>query len=183
MAPEVVAGPCNNAGRASLLNLILPGGGLIAIGALLPGVLVGLAFAASANFALIAILLFPADFTRAYQALGIGLAVGCYLGAQIRLLTTIRARRRAAAARHRRQQLWHARELLERGEHGAALQVLSSLADTYADDLLVAYRLAQALSLAGSVHAARSAWERVRRLDRHGIYREQTRARLAHPPR
>ena len=79
-------------GWAAALNLLLPGGGLILVGAPWSGLLIGLAFTACANFALAAVLLFPDSFSPTHQALGTGLAAGAYLGAQIRLAQTRRRR-------------------------------------------------------------------------------------------
>ncbi len=160
-------------GWASALNLLLPGGGLILIGAPWSGLLIGLAFAACANFALAAVLLFPDNFSPTHQALGTGLAAGAYLGAQVRLAQTRRQMRAAAAAAWRRRMLWRTRELVERGEHAEALQTITPLAERWPDDLHVAYRVAQVLTEVGSADAAQDAWRRVRALDRHGLYRAQ----------
>jgi hypothetical protein len=81
---------------APWVNLLLPGGGLILVEALVSGVLIGLAFTLCANLALLAVLLFPDDFSRWDQALLIGLAGGSYVGAQLRLAGEL-ARRRARA--------------------------------------------------------------------------------------
>ena len=160
-------------GWASALNLLLPGGGLILIGAPWSGLLIGLAFAACANFALAAVLLFPDNFSPTHQALGTGLAAGASLGAQGRLAQTRRPMRAAAAAAWRRRMLWRTRELVERGEHAEALQTITPLAERWPDDLHVAYRVAQVLTEVGSADAAQDAWRRVRALDRHGLYRAQ----------
>jgi hypothetical protein len=165
------------AGRwGPLVNLVLPGGGLILSGAIASGLLVGLAFTACASFALLAVLLFPDDFSRTLQALGIGAAAGSYVGAQIRFVQTRREARVQAALARRRRALWEVRSLLESGAHGQALESVAALAREWPDDLLVAYRLAQVLTEAGAPAAAQAAWGHVRALDRHGIYREQIRA-------
>jgi hypothetical protein len=157
------------------VNLLLPGGGLILVGELSSGLLVGIAFAACANFALLATLLFPDDFGSSLHALGVGVAGGSFVGAQIRMAQTVRGLRERASTLERRQILWTVRGLCERGEYGAALQVITPLSRRLPDDELVAYRVAQILSEAGTVRAARAAWQRVRQLDRHGVYREQAR--------
>lgn len=159
----------------AVVNLLLPGGGLILLGELSSGLLVGVAFAACANFALLAVLLFPDDFGPSLHALGIGVAGGGYVGAQIRMAQTVRGLRERVMTLERRRVLWTVRGLCERGEYSAALQVITPLSRRVPDDVLVAYRVAQILSEAGTVHAARAAWQRVRQLDRHGVYREQVR--------
>lgn len=159
---------------AAALNLLLPGGGLIAVGATAPGMLVGLLFAVCANFAVAAVLLFPDDVPRIWQNLGIGLAAGSYIGAQIRLVQTLRAQRVTAAAALRRRILTDVQLHLDAGDAAAALAALQPLEQHAAHDLLVAVRFAQALTAAGRVDDAGEAWARVRRLDHHGLYRQQT---------
>jgi tetratricopeptide (TPR) repeat protein len=174
------AAPQPAARRATWLNLLLPGGGLILVGAVPSGLLVGLVFAACANFALAAALLFPDDFPPAAQLAGIVLAAAAYLYAQARLAQAVRDLRRQAAAALRRRVLAETQELLARGDHARALAALSAIADQAGADFLVAYRLAQALTAAGNTAAARRAWLRVRELDPHGIYKPQVAAHLGH---
>lgn len=160
---------------APWINLLLPGGGLILAGAVWSGLLIGVLFAACANLALAAVLLFPDEFSRTVQTLVIGLAAGSYVGAQLRLSRQVRERRAQSAAALRRRLLGEAREHLARGERAQALAAIAPLAELARRDLLVAYRFAQVLTAVGDVQAARAAWEQVRTLDRHGIYRAQTR--------
>jgi len=157
---------------APWVNLLLPGGGMILIGSVASGLLGGLVFAACANLALLAVLLFPDDFSGTTQALAIGLAAGAYVGAQVRFAGCARKLREQTAASFRRRLLWQSQELLAHGEAAHAVEVLRPLADQACGDLLVAYRLAQALTAAGDVPAARAAWQQVRQLDRHGLYRQ-----------
>ena len=160
-------------GWASALNLVLPGGGLILIGAVGSGLVAGLLFAACANFALVAVLLFPDDYSGRVQALLIGLAAGCYIGVQVRFVRSLRSVREQGAAASRRAALARAQQLQAAGDAYGALAVLEALAAEAAHDLLVAYRLAQARTAIGDVTGARGAWQRVRRLDEFGIYRQQ----------
>ena len=161
------------AGRwAAWVNLLLPGGGLILLGAVGSGLLAGLLFIACANFALLAVLLFPDDFSGTTQALGIGLAAGAYVGAQVRVMAQVRRLRAEGTAARRRRALWAARDCLARGEAARAVEALRPLVEEDAQDLLVSYQWAQALTAAGEVTRARDAWQQVRRLDRHGIYKQ-----------
>lgn len=161
---------------APWVNLVLPGAGLVLAGRIPLGLMHGLVFAASANLALVAVLLFPDDLPRWAAALGVGFTAGAYAGGQLRLAHALRSQRAAAVAAGRRRALWEIRRLMEQGEYGPALDVLAPLARELPDDLLVAYRLAQVLTAAGTTHAAAAAWGRVRALDRHGVYRSQLRA-------
>jgi hypothetical protein len=161
------------AGRwAAGVNLLLPGGGLILLGAVGSGLLAGTLFIACANFALAAVLLFPDDFSDTTQALGIGLAAGAYVGAQVRVTTQVRRLRAEGTAARRRRALWAARDCLARGDAAAAVDVLRPLVEAEAQDLLVTYQWAQSLTAAGDATRARDAWQQVRRLDRHGIYKQ-----------
>ncbi len=169
----ITAGQRTADGWARAINLLVPGSGMILAGSVVTGLLAGLLFAACANFAVLAVLLFPDDFSGTMQALAIGLAAGAYLGAQVRLAAHIKALRLAAAASFRRRILWQSQELLARGEAAGAVDALRPLAAEASRDLLVAYRLAQALTAAGDVPAARAAWQQVRELDEHGLYKQQ----------
>jgi hypothetical protein len=156
-------------------NLVLPGAGLILGGDAVGGMVIGLAFAVCANIALISFWILPGEFSHRARALAVGLAFGFYLGAQIRLSLIRRVAARQASSDRRRAVLGEVQQRMVAGDHRGALAVLSPLAQQRPDDLLVNYRLAQLLTAAGTVHAARAAWKRVRSLDRHGIYREQAR--------
>lgn len=156
---------------ATWLNLVLPGGGLVLLGEIGGGLLVGLLFTACTGFALLSTLLFPDDYPRAVTVLGIGLAAGSYVGAQVRLSQALRRQAAAQAARRRASQLRLACECLQRGDPAGALAALEPLVDSARTDLLVAYRLAQALSAAGDDAGAAAAWEQVRALDRHGLFK------------
>lgn len=170
-------GPLRTAGLL-LLNLVLPGGGLILAGAAALGVIVGLIFAAFANLAVLASLLFPDDFSPNARALWIGFAGGAYVAAQLRLAQTLREREAAARAEQRRAALQAVRAHLAANEPAAALAALEPLARAEPDDLLVNVRLAQIHTAAGDRAAARSAWLRVRTLDRERIYWEHVREQL-----
>jgi hypothetical protein len=160
---------------AAWINLLVPGGGLILIGSLASGLVGGLLFAACANFAVLAVLLFPDDFSGTLQALAIGLAAGAYVGTQVRFVRRLRELRAEAATHFRRQLLWQSQELLAQGDAARAVATLQPVADQARHNLLIAYRLAQALTAAGDVAAARAAWQQVRELDRHRLYQQQIR--------
>ncbi len=160
--------------RAAWLNWLLPGGGLILLGAPWSGWLLGLLFAASADFALSTVLLFPDDYSPGQRLLAILVAAGVYVAAQWRLAHALRDAHQQADAAQRRQVLAEVQELLARGANREAVAALRPLATQAASDLHVAYRLAQALTAAGDP-AAGAAWRRVAELDPHGIYKQQMR--------
>lgn len=158
---------------APWVNLLLPGAGLVLIGACWSGLATGLVFAACTNLALASVLLFPDDFSSAIRMLLIGFAGGSYVGAQLRYAQAMRGIRAAELAALRRRVLAETQSLLKSGQPARALEVLSPLARRLPDDLLVAYRLAQVLTETGNKRAARVAWRQLRTLDRHGIYRQE----------
>lgn len=158
-----------------LINLIVPGGGLILIGHETLGVLIAVLFTITAGYALAATLLFPDDTSATWRGLGIGVAIGTYVGAQIRYAQTVRYQADQAFGDLRHNALRAARDALGTGHAEEAWNALQPLLPRAETDLLVAYRVAQVLTARGAGQAALSAWRRVRRLDRHRIYREEVR--------
>lgn len=158
-----------------LINLLIPGGGLILIGSELLGVLIAILFTMTACFALIATLLLPDDVSPTWRGLGIGVAIGTYLGAQIRYAQTVRYRSALADDEQRRSALRDARRALLESRVEDAWMALQPLLSRAEDDLVLAYRVAQVLTARGDGFAALVAWRCVRRLDRHHIYRQEVR--------
>lgn len=159
---------------AQWLNLVVPGGGVVAVGRTTRGMTVGLLFAAAANGAVAGTLLFPDDVPRWVQQGLITAAVLSYAAAQLMFVRGARALSRRAADRERRSALQCAVEALRAGDADVAIAALAPLAHLADADLLVAYRLAQAHELLAD-DQRREAWERVARLDPHGIYRDEVR--------
>lgn len=158
-----------------LVNLLIPGGGLILIGHEILGVLVAVLFTLTGCYALAATLLFPDDTSATWRGLGIGVAIGTHLGSQIRYAQSVRCGVDRAQADARRAALRAARGALCEGRSEEAWNAIRPLLPQVESDLLVAYRVAQVLTARGDGPAALSAWHRVRRLDRHRIYREEVR--------
>lgn len=161
------------AATARWVNLLIPGGGLILVGSLWWGLMFAVLFTAAANFAVAGSLLFPDDISPGLGDLSLALAGGCYLGAQLALRRTVVRRRRQLAASLRRQVLRDVRGYLDSGCPELAKDALRPLAELAHHDLLVAYRFAQVLTAVQDVCAARAAWQHVRTLDRHHIYRRE----------
>ena len=160
---------------ATWLNLVLPGGGLVLVGAWASGVLGWLLWAVSLNLAIASTLLFPDDFAPRARALIIGVAAASYVAAQLRMAQAARRLRYEAALAERRAVLQGAGARREDGDAAGAVALLQSLAQEFPRDLLVLYRLAEALGAAGDVHGAADAQRRLRAVDRHGIYRRPAR--------
>lgn len=162
-----------------LLNLIIPGAGLLAIDAVGAGLLVAITFTLAANATIVATLLIPDDVPRVWRGLLIGITCGVYIGAQFRLAQSLRERRSAVDQQRRRNALQAVQAHLQAGELDAAWAAIESVRIWAETDLVVAYRRAQLLSVRGDAAAARRAWEHVRRLDRHRIYGQEVVRRLA----
>ena len=157
---------------ARAMNLVLPGGGVALAGRPWLGLLIGVLFAAVANIVVAAVFLFPDDLSAGTRALAIGLGAGAYVGAQLRLEAALRVTQRQRDSAARDIALRAAWIALEAGDAAAALAALRPFAARTAHDLLLAYRLAQTLTLTRDVPAAMDAWEIVGRLDRHSLYRD-----------
>lgn len=161
---------------AAALNLLVPGAGLVLVGAVWNGLILGLIFTALANFVLWSLLIAPDDFSAHVRGLAAGVLGGAYLAAQIRLARIVRDREQRERTAARRQALWAAREHLAGGAYAQALAALEAVRPLADKDVLVAYRFAQAYTGLGDADAAQQAWDRLQALDRHHVYREQLRA-------
>jgi len=146
---------------------------LILIGRETLGVMIAILFTMTACYALAATLLFPDDTSATWRGLSIGVAIGTYLGAQIRYAQTVRCQADEAFGDLRRAALRAARGALREGRAEDAWNALRPLLPQAETDLLVAYRVAQVLTARGDRLAALNAWRRVGRLDRHRIYRQE----------
>ncbi len=156
-----------------LLNLVAPGAGLAWLGRLIDGWLVGLAGALTANLAIWAFMILPDETTATGRRTLLLLALLVFVLAQVLYAQAVRDAARRRSEHVRRGALSHSRRLLECGDAQGAWMALSPALGHDADDLLLAYRAAQVLTAAGDVDRARHAWQRVRRLDGHRIYRAQ----------
>jgi hypothetical protein len=156
------------------INWIVPGAGMVAMSRLANGCIVAAIFAASANFAIYSVYIAPGNVGDWIAGLTIGVAGGTYLGAQLRLQTIIRQERASRASRQRREILTSVNKLIERQAYDEARREIERLSDVLDADLLVAYRYAQILTHLEDAGLA-EAWSRVQRLDRHKIYRTETR--------
>lgn len=165
-----------------MLNLAVPGAGVVWLGSVLNGVLLGGSFALLCNWWVWAIWIVPGEFAAAAQML-LGLAVLLlYTAAQLSLARTLREWRARRATALRRAALTTAVRRLEERDVAGAWTALLPVLGRADRDLLIAYRAAQVLTVAGDVERARRAWRRVRALDPHGLYRrqiEQAEAELA----
>ena len=147
------------------INLIIPGGGMILLGYEVLGLLVALLFTVAGSFALLATLLVPDDVSPTMRGLSIGIALGTYIGAQIRHAQTMRDRTEKELDALRRTTLQEVRRALLENQPEIAWERLQPIMLRVEEDLAIAYRAAQVLTARGDGYAAVSAWRRVKRLD------------------
>lgn len=159
--------------RLTYLNLLIPGGGLILAGRVVAGLMVGILFVMAAALAIEGNLIAPHGTSRFGAMLTIGLAIGLYLSAQIRMRRAAREARSASSLERRRTTMIAARQAMASGEYPQARELLLQMQRENPADLHVAYRLAQIASKTEPPEAAREAWRRLRLLDKHRIYKEE----------
>jgi hypothetical protein len=160
-------------------NLLVPGAGLVLVGAGWNGVLWGLLFVLLVNAAIAATLLFPDDVSGLTRVACWLAAAGVYCVAQAHFLVAARRARAQQTASQRREVLSEVRRLLAEGRAEEALAAMGALHAERTRDLLVAYLVAQIHTLRGVREEAIQAWRDLRRLDRHRVYREQVDAALS----
>lgn len=158
-----------------LINYLVPGGGLILVGASISGVLSALLFTLSLSAALIGLLLFPDDLPQPWSGLSLGVALGTYFGAQWRYAQTMRSRADQAYSDLRRQVQQRVRQALLDDRPADAWKIVQPFMTEVECDLSLAFLVAQVLTRKGDEQAALHAWRRVRRLDRHRIYYREIR--------
>lgn len=171
--------PALGGAAAALLNLLLPGAGLIVIGFEGAGLLLGLTFGLVGGLAIASNWIIPAEFHRAARVLALAAAAFVYLGTQLRMAQALRIRQRDIGNERRRSVLAECRAAAATGDHERALRLLSELTAEDPAAVLPWVRRAQVLAAAGRVDEARQAWAEARRLDRHGVYRNEARRGLS----
>lgn len=174
-----------------VLNLLLPGGGLILVGAVWRGVLIGALFILLLNAVIAFGLLIPDEIPGWLYLVLLAALAAAYTGAQLWLVRIQLRRGEHTGAAQRRQVLRAAAEALERSDAAAALAALRQSEPAVEHDLLLALRWAQAVQMEANLDqpaaadqepsggaGVRHAWLRVQRLDEHGIYRAEVHAAL-----
>lgn len=156
---------------ARWVNLAVPGTGLLLLGRWPAGLVTLVAFTTAANGVIWSTLIAPEDWSGWIPGAAGGLAAAAYVAAQLVLSQEIGAARRRICALRRREILAASERLIEAGDLGAGLAELERLDPADTRDLPVAVRHAQLLQGLGDWAGARRAWEHVRRIDRHQVYR------------
>lgn len=164
------------AARAKLINLIAPGVGLVLVDRLFDGLLTAGAFALSAGALLVATLVAPMAYSGVFRAFLAVAMVATYGLAQIAMERAAAARERSDAAAERRALLQRSARSARYGDYASAIAQVSEALEHSPEDLALRADLASLHDRMGNVEAARLAWQRVRELDRHRIYKEQIEA-------
>lgn len=154
-----------------LVNLLIPGSGLILVGDVLAGLVFCLLLIIVANLCLAGWLLIPDEVPPPWRITALIVAAGTYTLAQLRCVHRLRWERQRREALRRREVLAAVQRLLAEDQAARAWELLQPLAGLAERDLLVAWRVAQVLTAKRDVEAALAAWGRLRRLDRHHLYR------------
>lgn len=156
-----------------LVNLLIPGSAIILVGGPLFGALLAVLFAAAASFAIWALWIIPDSVAPWMTGVALATAAGAFVAAQLQLAQSLRRRTLQRSADARRRILEAVCRSIDAGAYQDALAALQPLDRAAHGDLLIAYRIAQVLTLARNVSGARAAWRRLRAIDIHHIYRDE----------
>lgn len=164
--------------RVWLVNLLLPGLGLVLLDAIIFGTAVALSYIVVLNGTLAVLLLIPDDVPQAVELVLIGTVCAVHISGQFALRAVARSRGRDRIRERRVALVAHANQLLQDDRGPEALSALLPIAGDAESDLDVAYCLALAFTQTEDRPAACEAWERVRRVDQDGIYAVECRVYL-----
>lgn len=158
---------------ARVANAVIPGGGLILAGWPWTGAILALAFGVGANGTIAAWWIIPEDVPATGTMALLFCTAAVYVVAQVLLAARLAKAVDESRTSARHEALRRAVACLREGDATAGLKELARLGEAHRSDLLVAYRRAQLLGLTRDAQAVREAWQNVRVLDRHGLYREE----------
>lgn len=158
---------------AVLLNLVLPGSGLIMARRPWLGFSMSVFFAACANLVIWGFFIAPYSLRHDVTATAAGLAAALWIVAQVHLIKRIRSSPDDGVA----EQLTTCHDLAEKamqeGRHDDAYGALS-VALTVDDRNLQTYvKLARLTTMLGKYGEARQAWDKVEQLDRTQVFRRE----------
>lgn len=158
-------------------NWLLPGVGCVATGATLVGLTLAAAFSTGLSLLLMLLWVVPDEASAPRIAGALALAVASWAASQAATSRGLRRWHAASAESARRAELCAVEELLRVAGPSSAAARLQAYCERVESDLPALARLAELHEMAGDAAAAQAAWRRVRKLDRHGLYRLQTRRR------
>lgn len=161
-----------------LLNVLVPGSGLVALGRAWRGLLLALLFTLTLEAGLVGVLIAPATMPASVTWAGLGCAAAAWLLAQAMLASRIRYLRSPELPRELAILRRLARRAMGRGDYPgarAALAVALSLDDSDPETCVQRARL---LDLTASPARARRAWLAAARIDAEGRHASEIHRRL-----
>ena len=169
-------------GWAIVLNVVVPGGGLIALRREWLGLAVAALFGVLGQVALLGLLMLPATIPMWLTAVCGGVAVVVWLGAQWLLWLRVRQATGPAVGRELGMLRRQAEEAVARQKYAEAEDLLRVALTLDDENLAVNVQWAETLTLMGQFRPARRAWRRVLYLDRSGQSRRRALEALATLP-
>lgn len=151
-----------------ILNLLVPGAGLVLAGRLVIGIVAGLAWGLSAGVAIITALVHPATGSQALSVLTAATPLVVYAAAQVALVLHFRARGRSAVASDRDARFRDALVAYVQGRLDESETVCRELLRADPDDVEATLELASIARRRKDVRAARRHLVRARYLDDAG---------------
>jgi len=168
--------------RALVLNLFVPGAGLIVLRREWLGLAAAALFALLGQIALLGLLLLPATIPPWLTTLGCAGAATVWLGAQFLLGARARALGGDAATEQIALLLQRADQTIASQAYAETEAILRLALAINDEEPTVNIRWAQLMTLMGRFRQARRAWRRVLSLDRTGVHRRTALEALAALP-
>jgi len=167
---------------ATVLNLVVPGSGLILLRREWLGLAVALLFTILAEVTLLGVLILPATIPPWMTTLCFSAALLVWLGAQWRLYVRIRIATGPAVERELRLLRQQAAEAVARQAYAEAADILQVVLTLDDEDVPANAQWAELMTLMGRFRQARRAWRRVLQLDRASQHHRQATEALASLP-
>jgi tetratricopeptide (TPR) repeat protein len=164
---------------AILVNLLVPGAGLIILQREWLGVSMALLFVVLAQLGISGLWIVPEDVPRWQAVLSMAGAGLVWLAAQLLALTRYRTSVSPVVQREIDELRARAEAAMQAGDLAEARQTLQLALNLNDEDLPTLALYAQVLGRLGEARDARRSWRRVRALDRHGEFRAAADAGLA----
>lgn len=169
-------------GWAIVLNLAVPGSGLIVLRREWLGLAAAALFGILAQVALLGLLLLPATIPAWLTTLSVSLALFVWLGAQWLLWMRWRTATGPGMERQLSALCERAADALSRQAFAEAAEILEVALTVNDEDLAVNVKWAELMTVTGQFPKARQAWRRILSLDRSGDARRLALEALAALP-
>jgi len=158
---------------ASMLNLVLPGAGLIALQREKVGCLVLAGFAVAAEAGLVGVLVAPAAVGLWWTVGALVFAAACWVAGQVLLLRRVGEIADGKARSEAARLILAGREAILAGNWSEARRLLAGAARYDDEQPELNYLLGRLKSIVGRSDEAARQWKRLRQVDRSGRYRAE----------